>query len=95
MQVRTFKPAVGLLAQAYRLRIDHIRLMPAVAKPASMKAFMFRIAPVTKAAVTEMIITNLDYFGRSHGFRRPNGFSAPAWLLSRLLTVERRRLLGL
>jgi len=34
-------------------------------------------APVTKTAVTEMIIANLDYFGRSHGFPRPNVFSAP------------------
>jgi hypothetical protein len=34
-------------------------------------------APMTKAAVTEMIITNLDQFGQHHGFPRPNGFSAP------------------
>jgi hypothetical protein len=81
--------------------LDHFRFAPAVARPASMKAFMSWIAacfehlieqavlrkfvfahpkkgaPMTKAAVTEMIIANLDYFGRSHGFPRPNGFSAP------------------
>jgi hypothetical protein len=48
---------------------------------------------MTKAAVTKVIIANLDYFGRSHGFPRPNGFSAPVCLFSRLPIVERRRLL--
>src|SRR6516164_628978 len=48
---------------------------------------------MSKAAVTEMIIANLDHFGRSHGFPRPNGFSAPVCHFSRLPTVESRRLL--
>jgi hypothetical protein len=39
---------------------------------------------VTKAAVTEMSIANLDHFGRRHGFPRPNGFSAPVRLFFRL-----------
>ena len=50
-------------------------------------------APVTKAAVAEMIIANLDHFDRSHRFPRPNGFSAPVCLFFRLPTVENCRLL--
>jgi len=48
---------------------------------AALRQFVFahpkKGAPMTKAAVTEMIIANLDHFGRSHWFPRPNGFSAP------------------
>ena len=43
---------------------------------------------MTKALVTEMIMANLDYFGRGHGFPRPNGFSALVCLFFRLPTVE-------
>jgi hypothetical protein len=48
---------------------------------------------MTNATVTKIIIANLDYFGRGHRFPRPNGFSAPVRLFSRLPTVESRRLL--
>jgi hypothetical protein len=48
---------------------------------------------MTKPAVTEMIKANFDHFGRSHGFPRPSGFSAPGCLFFRLPTVENCRLL--